>query len=561
MGLLGFLIQKMETVNQKLESWRKRLNQTTVKTNNASKNGNGGSWQQPTNPTNPTQVTETSVELEYEPPLEPEPDWDMFKWNGPYTIDDFFINDDGQDMVNPMTKLYPYQRGGVSIMDGDYRDFEEGRIVLADAMGLGKTIQALTWVNNARIERCPCLVVCPAGLKINWEREAAKHIGMRAEILEGKKVPKLGFGQFHKLYIINYDILAAWVDYLVELGIKTIIFDEGHYLKNRMAKRTKAAIALCKKAGIKFRFILTGTPIMNRPAEIWQLLNIVRPDLFPNFFKFAFKYCKPEKKFWGWTYNGAQNLDHLHRKLKRTCMIRRLKSQVLKQLPKQSRIIVPMEISDRKQYEHAFRDLIGWIRSFDPAQATRAARAEGLIKSGYLKRLTGRLKLPSVLEWIDNFLENDDGKIIVFGDQHVVVEAIHERYKHMSVLLYGKTSKSQRQRVKDQFDNHKQTRIMVANMQAGGVGWNGIVAQTILFAELHWVPAMHSQAAARIDRIGQTKRTEAYYAIGRDTIEEKLMEMIQKKQRDANNAIDGFGQGENMDLHSEFLLSIMKGVR
>ncbi len=171
-----------------------------------------------------------------------------------------------------MTKLYPYQKRGVLRIERF-----GGRVLLSDAMGLGKTIQALTWLKRFRKRRktLPAIVVCPASLKWNWEIETLKHIGVQADILEGVNPPKR-FRPQSKLIILNYDILKAWLPVLKSWDPQTVVLDECHYAQNRSTQRSKAARNLCES--VPYVLALSGTPLTNRPAELWSVLNLIRPN-------------------------------------------------------------------------------------------------------------------------------------------------------------------------------------------------------------------------------------------------------------------------------------------
>ena len=175
-----------------------------------------------------------------------------------------------------------------------------GGILLADEMGLGKTNQVCTLANRQNL--WPLLVVCPASLKHNWERELRTWAGADSLILSGK-VPADLPDELPKAVIVNYDILYEQQQTLLNVPWKCIAFDECHNLANRSAKRTKAAKRLSR---LSTKVIgISGTPVMNRPADFWPILNIIRPELFPSWQAYAWKFCDPKKTHWGWEYKGA----------------------------------------------------------------------------------------------------------------------------------------------------------------------------------------------------------------------------------------------------------------
>ncbi len=330
------------------------------------------------------------------------------------------------------TKPYEFQVEGVKLINNF-----QGRVLLSDEMGLGKSLTSLLWINELPKERFPILVVCPASLKYNWQNEARHHLGLRSEILEGQKcVMSLWQGNV-PITIINYEILKYWLKYVHKLKPRTIILDEGHYLANPSAQRTRAVRKLCKE--IPHTLILTGTPLTNRPIELWSLINILRPEIFPSRQIFGFRYCGARKAPWGWTFLGATRLPELHKILTENVMVRRRKEDVLSQLPRKRRIVIPLSLSkeDRSEYHKASTDFLSWISENKPERLSSAARAEGLLKFGYLVRLIGRMKLPSVIEWIENFLEESDEKIIVFTLHKKVMHILREKFPDVSTHVDG----------------------------------------------------------------------------------------------------------------------------
>jgi SWI/SNF-related matrix-associated actin-dependent regulator of chromatin subfamily A-like protein 1 len=435
-----------------------------------------------------------------------------------------------------MTKPFPYQIKGINKIS----DFG-GRALLADEMGLGKSFQSLMYADLHN--QWPVVVVCPASIKWNWERECSIHLNVRAEVLNGTKPPKSQLLESPPVVIINYDILKPWRHFLRRLKPKLIVVDECQYIKSGRALRTKMIRHIAK--GVPRVLCLSGTPLTNRPIELFSSLHLLRPDIYASRRAFGFQYCKPTMTPFGWEFNGASNIDQLHKLLKSSCMIRRLKKDVLKQLPDKSRNIVPLQVSKRSEYEKASHDLISWLRSISKSKAIRAARAQQMVKAGYLKRLAAELKMKAVFEWIDNFLEGSTDKIILFAIHRNIIKMLLDKYKGLATVIDGSIKGKQRQHNIDKFQTDKRTRIMVAQLQAGGVGWNGTAASTVAFVELGWIPAEHIQAEDRTHRIGQKKKCTAYYLVAKDTIEERLCKIIREKQAIIKATLDGTEVGED----------------
>ena len=448
-----------------------------------------------------------------------------------------------------MTKLYKFQKEGVKLL----RKFD-GRVLLADEMGLGKTIQTLKYLKK-NPSALPAVVVCPASLKWVWEYEARRHCGFICAILEGTKPPKKNLVDSHSITIINYEILTHWLPHLEQLNFQTVIIDECHYQKSRTAKRTKAVHKLSK--GKPHVIALSGTPLTNRPAELYTTLHLLWPKEYPSFWAFAFRYCKPSRRSWGWEFNGACNLDELHTNLKKLGMVRRLKKDVLNDLPNKTRDVVPLDIEKPAEYRKANKDFINWLKEKSVSKALKAAKAEKMVQMGYLKRLAAQLKMKQAIAWVDNFLESSDNKLVIFATHKSVIKKIHERYKDISVVVDGSVSGKKRKWAVNLFQENKKIRLFIGNLKAAGTGLTLTAASDLAFLELDWVPGNHTQAEDRIHRIGQTEHSNIYYLIAKGTIEEKLCGVIQEKQKVISNVLDEkakFNQLDVFDLLSKELL-------
>ena len=376
-----------------------------------------------------------------------------------------------------MTVPYPYQKEGVRRIE------ELGiRALLADEQGLGKTLQSLLVLQRNKEQCLPTIVSCPAHLKWNWEREIKIHIGMRAEVLEGTRPPRGGFFQRRDILILNHEILKFWAEHLVALEPGLVILDECQAFSNRTAQRTKAAKALCRAS--PHVLALSGTPITNRTAELWSILNLVRPDLYPAFWPFAMHFCGPKKTFWGWEFKGGTNLNILHQDLNQTLMIRRLKADVLQDLPAKRRSIVPVPLADREEYEEARDDYLGWIKKRNPARLGRAERAEQLGKIGDIRQVIGRLKLPAVCSWTKDFLDDGESKLVLFAYHRKVISELEERFANRCVRVDGSVTGRKRQHAVDKFLRDKRTRLLVGQIRAAGTGWNARRVSDFAFCEL-----------------------------------------------------------------------------
>jgi SWI/SNF-related matrix-associated actin-dependent regulator 1 of chromatin subfamily A len=423
-----------------------------------------------------------------------------------------------------------------------------GRVLLADQMGLGKTFESLLWRYENSIGLT--IIVCPSFLKVNWQRELKQHFKEPSLILSGTKLLTYSQLHQHRTIIINYDILPKWADLLKFLNPELVVLDECHFIKSMEAKRTGAARKLCRH--VPHLICCSGTPLTNRPSELWTTLNLLWPKEFPNFYTYAQRYCKPTRTPWGMQYKGATHLPELHGKLKKLGMIRRLKKDVLKDLPPIAHQVTLLEIERPKEYAAAEKDLVGWISTnLGKAKANRAENALRLIKYGYLKRLAANLKLKSIMEWLDNWLEESNAKILVFGVHKSILTTLYEKYKSQSVLVTGKVSQIRRQAAVDKFQTDKNIRILFGNIQAAGTGLNLTKASAVAFCEFPWAPGELDQAISRAHRIGQELHLMVYHLVARETIEEDLIERLDVKEGNIGAVLDGADVSNQMDIFAQ----------
>ncbi len=431
-----------------------------------------------------------------------------------------------------------------------------GVALLADEMQLGKTLQALLYIKQHPKLR-PVVIVCPSISKRVWTRQALSHTGLQATVLSGTKPPKRILTKNRRILILNFEILTYWEEYLIQLGPRILIVDECHYVKGNSRKRTQAVRRLAKD--IKHLIFLSGTPLVNRPAELWPVLNMLRPDIWPSEFEFGWRYCRPRLVFGKWEFKGASHLDELHLMLKKYVMVRRRKKKILK-LKGKPRKIVLLGIKHREEYIEAATDLIGWLQKKDLHKARKASKAERLVRMGYLKRLAAQLKINKVFNWVDTFLEKKpNDKLVLFAIHTDIIKCLHERYKGISVVIDGSTSTNKKAIAERTFKKSKRIRILIGNIRAAGVSISlSKYANHMAFVEIGWTPGEHSQAEDRIYGIGQTKRVYLYYLVARGTIEEDLCLLIQKKQRITSTVLDGGKMEDDINIFDRLEYALQK---
>ncbi len=443
------------------------------------------------------------------------------------------------------------------------KEIEEwnGRALVALDMGLGKTGISLWWL-RAHPEALPALVVAPASVKYNWVHESIKFIGIRPSVCEGQTCPPtdVPFDHHSKITIINYDILKHWIPYLKRLKFKTIIFDEGQNLRNPRAGKTKAARELSKR--VPHILVLSGTPLMNRTKELWSILNILHPKDFPSFWLYAQEYCAPKWTPWGWNCDGSSNLPKLHKSLiENYGMIRRRKLDVLKDLPDKIRRIIPCEISDPEQYIEASTDFTSWIKKHHAHKFRSVTKAESVQRVGHLLRLIAKLKMRSVCEWANRFLEETDEKLILFAIHRKAIEVLKKRVQAKAVVIDGSVPAKKRQIYVKQFQEDPHTRLFIGNIHAAGVGITLTAASEVGILEFPWRPADVLQAEARPDRIGQKNTVFINFLVARNTVEEDLCKILQKKQKILSAVLDGGPSVGDLNIYDELIETLSKGFK
>ncbi len=426
--------------------------------------------------------------------------------------------------------LYPFQEKGVGFLEA-----KRGRALIADEMGLGKTIQTLAWL-QLHPELTPIIIVVPASLKLNWEREIEAWMTDpgTVQILSGTTPSSLFYAD---TFIINYDILFAWTAEIKRIKPQVLVLDEVHYTKNNQAKRTKAA----KKLG---KFIphvigLSGTPIVNRPIEIYNAINIIDRTVFPSQWDYTEKYCACKYNGFGWDVSGASNTEELNYKLTNSIMLRRLKKDVLPDLPDKVCSYIPIELDNTEDYRFAERNFISFIRQYKGKEAAnKASNAAALAEIEGLKQLAVKGKLKQCINWIRDFLESDE-KLVVFCTHKFVVNALMEEFPKIAVKVDGSVTGKNRQLAVDSFQKLSTVRLFVGNIKAAGVGITLTAASNVAFIELPWSPGDVDQAGDRVHRIGQKNSVTIYYLLAAGTIEERIAKLIDKKRKVLDSVLDG----------------------
>ena len=438
-----------------------------------------------------------------------------------------YAEDADLDGVTLGGELHPFQRAGVRYALARRRTF------IADEQGLGKTVQALATLEADGA--FPAAVVCPASMKLTWERESSIWLPNRTvAVLDGRtNAAWTEEAERAEIVVLNYDILEAHAHTLAARGLRALILDESHYVKNPGARRTKVAIALSAQLpDDALRLALTGTPILNRPEELVAQLRVLgRLREFGSGARLSRRF------------RAAGSDDRLHWNLRAHCYVRRTKQQVLPQLPAKRHDTVPVLLSNEHEYRLAEEDVIAWLqtlpldlRSID-AKVAAALRAEQLVRLNSLRQLAAAGKLPTALAWIADFLASGE-PLVVFAEHIATQKAVVERFPK-AAHIFGADSTHSRQRAVDAFQREDGPQLIVCSMKAASQGLTLTRASNVAFLELDWTPARHDQAEDRLHRIGQDSAVTAWYLLAPDTIDETMAELLQRKRSLIDAVTDG----------------------
>jgi SWI/SNF-related matrix-associated actin-dependent regulator 1 of chromatin subfamily A len=419
-------------------------------------------------------------------------------------------------------ELAPFQWAGVRYV------LDARRVFVADEQGLGKTVEALAALEADGAY--PAIVVCPASMKLGWQREAEKWLPHRSvAVIEGRAaVPPTG-----EITILNYELVAAHREALARTGPRALVVDESHYCKNPRAKRTQAVRRLAGAVTSDgLRLALTGTPVLNHADELIAQLRVLgRLEDFGSGARFSQQF------------RGRLSEERLHWHLRRRCFVRRLKADVLPQLPAKRQVVVPVALTNEAEYRLAEKDVIEWLRS-QPldlaelnARIAATLRAERLAQLGALQRLAARGKLAAALAWIEDFLASGEA-LVVFARHVEVQQAVLSRFPHALHLL-GSDSLADRDAAIGAFQDPDGPALIVGATRVAAQGITLTRASNVAFLELEWTPAMHDQAEDRCHRIGQRDAVTAWYLLAANTIDETMARLIQSKRAVVAAVTDG----------------------
>ena len=428
------------------------------------------------------------------------------------------------------------------------------KFILADDMGLGKTTSTIIAALETGAKKV--LIVCPASLKINWQREIANYSDRSVYIAEGKK-----FSDDHDFVIVNYDILKNFHDIkekdkseIMKINFDLVIMDEAHMISNPQAQRTKIANDIASKSNRVW--LLSGTPMTSRPMNYYNLLNLVDSPVAMNWMAYAKRYCNGFQFSVGkrkvWNVTGASNLDELRERTS-THILRRLKEEVL-DLPE--KIITPVYLRLKsKDYEELMGEYFDWYDQNPEESSSLTIQFGKLMK---VRKVIAQEKINNTIELAENIIEQGK-KVIIFTNFTDTLNQIYNHFGKSAVYLDGSCSKFHRQNAVDEFQTNDKIKVFVGNLKAAGVGITLTSAEAVIMNDLSFVPAEHSQAEDRSHRIGQKNSTSVYYPLFENTIEGAIYDILNRKKKIISTVMgdDMFDEASTI----EEMLNLISGNR
>lgn len=447
-------------------------------------------------------------------------------------------------------KLSPYEYQ----LEGVRYALDHKRCIFGDQPGLGKTLQAICSVVKAHREAkvygdtFPVLVVCPAALKVNWQREFSKFAGIQAVILDDKnrdiwhkfyEMKRPDGEPYTSVFVTNYERLKKFFIKKISKGKKksivfderirlfrAVIIDESHKCKSSSTMQSKLMEGIC--IGKRWVFALTGTPVVNNNTDLIQQLRILdRLNEFGGYTSFVSRFCDGP--------NQSSNIKELNYRLWKSCFFRREKSKVLTQLPEKMRQYITCDITNRKEYNDAEKDLVSYLRDYKKAteeQITKSLRGEVMVRMGTLKQVAARGKVKAVSEFVRDIIGGGE-KLILFANLKDVVAALKTEFPD-AVTVTGSDNMRQKQNAVDRFQNDPDCRLIILNYKSGGTGLTLTASSRVAFIEFPWTYADCEQAEDRAHRNGQKNAVNCYYFLGDKTIDRYLYHVIQTKKQIAD---------------------------
>jgi SNF2 family DNA or RNA helicase len=491
---------------------------------------------------------------------------------------------------------YGFQKGFVDFVNAKIKN-NRFNVLLADEMGVGKSISSIALINKLKLKKI--LIVCPNHLKYNWKDELEKWLiePLKIQLIKsGKDIDKN-----NDIFIINYESVIEnrkvgkskgneiirenkKFTILNDMEFDLLVMDESHYLSNLRSKRTKALQKLSKNSVHKVA--LSGTPMKNRPFELFPVLNILRPDIFPNYFQYAKRYCNLQKTPWGYDYKGSSNLKELYQILDSELMLRRLKKEVLKQLPSKTRTFMTISGNISKKYKQIYKELEDTLNTikkdrdkksimsveeikeykkllkrkelteleqtrFDDLKLKYENREKfmNLLKNGKTtafekiqeaRKEAFQCKLKDLVEFIDSTVKQDES-CVVFVYHKEAFKTLKERLEHLKINVLGFSGDSniEERHAQVQRFQEGEGHVFISTLATGSTGITLTRSSVVIIAQVDWSTDVMKQAEDRCLRIGQDKAVSVYYPVLKNSIEVHISNVVKEKINIVDKAIEG----------------------
>ncbi len=465
---------------------------------------------------------------------------------------------------NMLLQPYEYQKEGIAYA------LAKKRCIMGDEPGLGKTAQAIGTLTASGA--FPALVICPASLKVNWQREFKKFGGIESVILDDKnrgvwhnilRMKRLDGKPMAQVVITNYESLKKFFvrtqlrqerftlksvifDERINL-FRSVIIDESHKCKSSHTQQSKYVQGIAD--GKEYILELTGTPVVNNNEDLVQQLKIMgRLEDFGGYQRFVGRYCQGDNK--------SSHVKELNYRLRSLCFFRRQKKDVLTQLPDKTRNYLITDISNKREYEAAEKDVIKYLRDYqnaDDEKVQRAIRGDIMVRMNILKQVSAKGKIESACEVIHTTIDGGQ-KLIVFCFLKEVVAALKREFPK-AVTVTGDDNDRQKQASVDRFQNDESCKLIILNYRSGGTGLTLTAASNVLFVEFPWTYADCCQAEDRAHRNGQKNAVTCTYLLGNETIDEYMYNLIQEKKNVANGVTGTEDDVQEKISQSDMLLN------
>ena len=453
--------------------------------------------------------------------------------------------------------LLGYQRAGVQYA------LDARRCFIADDMGLGKTIQSIATVEAAGAY--PVAVICPPSLVLNWKAEYAKWLPEKnvAVVTDRKSFPDKGT---YDVVVLGWSNIAHWAEQVK--GHQALIADESHYAKSYDAQRTKAVVKVAKTVPADGLVLaLTGTPVTNKPAEYAAQLEMLgRLKDFGGKMGFYRRYCAAFRDKWGhWHLEGNSNLDELNEKLRSTCYVRRVKEQVLLDLPPvvQAPMLISGAAGAMTEYRKAEANIVEWlveraaqiaeelgvsVKSAKVRARMAAESNEHLVRMSVLRRLAARAKMEAINEWVEQVV-GEGRKVVIAAHHREIVDELSHRFGGLRIQGGQDVAEVEEHKARFMKESCAEAPVIVLSIQAAKTGHTLTSAQDVLFVELPWNWADVEQTYSRCHRLGQKGSVTATYMLAAGTVDEEIYAMVQRKRSVVAAATDG-GEVERIEMAS-----------